>query len=369
MIETLELRRLLAGNVNLVGSELHCDGRAFTNDDYILTIVGGGTQLRVLHKKRFDTKVFEDLTFSVAAIQKITFDLGVGDDRVATTSGSIINIPFTVFAGFGNDTIGGSNVKDRLVGDKGNDSMFGGGGDDLIQGQDGDDHLFGDGGKDGIEGGEGIDDCHGGTGDDFIAGQDGNDSLFGDDGNDTIFGMLGNDTINGGKGLDALNGNEGNDELHGGDDNDSLSGGTGIDKIFGEGGNDTAIDDGGAGSLIDLGPGEDGLVFNGTAGDDSILVRRRVTPAGPVCDFILNGVTTSLIYKSGETITVSGRGGNDLITFDESAAVTWKARFFGEAGNDLLVGAASNDLLDGGSGSNLLIGGGGVDDLRNGVVG
>jgi Ca2+-binding RTX toxin-like protein len=350
MIEALESRRLLAGNVVLQGTELLCDGRALTNDDFILTIVGNGSQLRVQHKKRFDTKTFEDLTFSLASVKSISFTLGVGDDRIAITSGSIVNIPFTVHAGNGDDLIGGGNVRDRILGEGGNDTIFGGGGNDALQGNDGDDHLFGEAGPDGLEGGEGNDECRGGADADFIIGQSGNDTLFGDDGNDQIFGEAGNDLI------------------HGGDGNDTLNGGPGIDKIFGERGDDTATDVGGAGSIIDLGVGEDGLVFTGTLGDDAIQVRRRVTNAGPVCDFILNGVKTSVVYANGETITVNGRSGNDYIAMDASAGLKWKARFFGQAGNDLLIGAQQDDYLDGGTGINILIGNGGVDDFRRGIV-
>ena len=55
-----------------------------------------------------------------------------------------------------------------------------------------------------------------------------------------------------------------------------------------------------------------------------------------------------------------------IVVMDDSTAVHWTAEFYGEAGNDLLVGNASDDLLDGGTGNDVLDGGDGNDALTGG---
>jgi Ca2+-binding RTX toxin-like protein len=311
MIETLEPRRLFS--VSIANGQLHCVGKFLTNDEFIFAVVGNGTQLRVAHLQRFTSTIIQDSTFNLKQFIGITIDLGPGDDRVAISSGSLITEPFTIRGGPGDDLIAGGHLADVISGGGGNDTISGNGGPDVI---------------------------HGDAGNDLIFGNAGNDNLFGEDGND---------------------------ELHGNDGNDHLAGGAGADKLFGEAGDDLAVDDTN-GSIVDLGTGTDGLSFDGTLGDDAIQVRRRVTATGPVCDFILNGVKTSIAYANGETITINGRSGNDYIAMDESAGLKWKARFFGQAGNDLLIGAQQDDFLDGGTGVNLLIGKGGVNDFRRGNV-
>jgi Ca2+-binding RTX toxin-like protein len=94
-----------------------------------------------------------------------------------------------------------------------------------------------------------------------------------------------------------------------------------------------------------------------------IHVSRRVDDDGPHAVFTLNGQTIDVLYQNGETIIVRAGRGRDQVTFDESAAATWRAEFFGEAGNDTLTGASSADLLDGGPGRDFLIGRGGLDTL------
>ena len=80
-------------------------------------------------------------------------------------------------------------------------------------------------------------------------------------------------------------------------------------------------------------------------------------------------------YTNGETINVYAGAGNDQVEMDPSAGAFWKAQFFGEEGNDRLIGGAmddlldggpGNDLLEGGGGDNILLGGGGHNVLRNG---
>src|SRR5262249_14455819 len=181
----------------------------------------------------------------------------------------------------------------------------------------------------------------------------------------SLVGASGNDTLIGGSGNDTLSGGDGNDSLVGNDGDDSFAGGNGNDTLLGGNGNDNAgLTD--AGDIIALGPGEDGIVVNGTSGHDVIVVRRIVDASGaPHAVITINGQTLDAIYRNGETVTVNGLGGNDLIIMDDSA-FTWSAHFFGGAGNDTLIGGVKGDLLDGGSGNDALLGQGGDDTLRGG---
>lgn len=184
-------------------------------------------------------------------------------------------------------------------------------------------------------------------------------------GNVRLEGGFGNDTLKGGSGHDVLNGEGGVDSLEGNNGNDTLDGGTGADIILGGNGNDSASFDNA--DFVDLGPGEDGFVFQGTDGNDVIVIRRQIGVAGVEAVVEVNGDTLIMNYIQGETVSVFGGKGNDLIVMDESAGDFWKAHFLGEADNDTLVGRAKNDYLDGGAGNDTLIGGDGDDVLLGGV--
>ena len=110
---------------------------------------------------------------------------------------------------------------------------------------------------------------------------------------------------------------------------------------------------------IDLGPGQNGLIFNGTSGDDDILIRRE---PGKIF-FDLNGTETAADLLNCQTITVFAGKGDDRVALDASAAQNWKAEFYGEDGNDILIGGDLSDYLDGGKGNDHLFGNGGADLL------
>jgi Ca2+-binding RTX toxin-like protein len=170
----------------------------------------------------------------------------------------------------------------------------------------------------------------------------------------------------GGRGLDVLRGGSRNDTLDGRD-------GFGGDQHFGGPANDTALMD--QFDFFDGGLNLDGIDFFGTAGNDHIVVRRQVGPDGPQALIEMNNKTQVFNYLNGETINVYAGAGNDQVQMDPSAESHWIAQFFGQEGNDRLIGGAMDDLLDGGpgndfldgaGGNNTLIGGGGHDVLRNG---
>ena len=95
-----------------------------------------------------------------------------------------------IFAGAGNDTFHGTELKDRFFGGDGNDEAYGYGGND---------RLLGDAGKDTL---------YGGDGDDYIGGGEGSDTIYGGDGNDYINAGVRNnqdhDTVTSGSGHDII---------------------------------------------------------------------------------------------------------------------------------------------------------------------
>jgi Ca2+-binding RTX toxin-like protein len=118
--------------------------------------------------------------------------------------------------------------------------------------------------------------------------------------------------------------------------------------------------------FIDLDGGEDGVVFDGTAGNDRIRIRREVGPEGARAIAEINGQLFVNDYLNGEIVVVHAGAGNDHVVMDDTAAFRWSADFLGEDGNDHLVGNAQNDRLDGGQGNDILEGLAGDDVLVGG---
>src|SRR4051812_1538545 len=129
------------------------------------------------------------------AITLLTASLGDGNDTITL----LANLPTSIGAGGGADTMNGGPAADFLRGGQQDDLVNGGGGADQIVGDDpgtdggGNDQLDGEGGNDSIDGQDGND---------TIAGGDGNDALHGGNGGDVLVGDLGADTLNGDSGID-----------------------------------------------------------------------------------------------------------------------------------------------------------------------
>ncbi|MEM8680515.1 MAG: calcium-binding protein, partial [Planctomycetota bacterium] len=106
------------------------------------------------------------------------------------------------------------------------------------------------------------------------------------------------------------------------------------------------------------------LQVTGDTADNVITISRDV--AGQI------HVNNGQIAISGGTPTVTNTslvqiealGGNDQVTFNEFNGALPAGRFFGGAGNDVLIGGAGPDELFGGSGNDTLRGGDNVDILR-----
>ncbi|MEM9007183.1 MAG: bifunctional metallophosphatase/5'-nucleotidase [Cyanobacteria bacterium P01_F01_bin.86] len=200
------------------------------------------------------------------------------------------NLAFREDSVLGENSLGGNNGTDELVGDEadnillafgGDDTAAGGLGADVIEGGDGDDVLRGDLNSRNSQVGIGDDDIiSGGAGNDRIGGKGGNDTLLGDEGDDQIWGDDGDDLLRGGLGNDTLTG----------DDN---SGGAGVDTFVlaaGEG-TDTITDFEVGTDFIGLADGltADQLSFSGNAiqlGDETLAVLTGVADAS-VVDFTL----------------------------------------------------------------------------------
>jgi Ca2+-binding RTX toxin-like protein len=118
---------------------------------------------------------------------------------------------------------------------------------------------------------------------------------------------------------------------------------------------------------LNLDGGIDGVVFQGTDGNDNIRISRVVEADGPHVIARINDQVYDAVYTGGETVIVFAGAGDDTVVMDDSAGFKWSAEFFGEAGNDHLIGNVQNDILVGGSGNDTLEGGGGNDLLIGGL--
>lgn len=164
--------------------------------------------------------------------------------------------------------------------------------------------------------------------------------MYADQGNDVIKmnglkvpvyidGGAGNDTLNGGAKNDTLIGDEGNDSLFGQNGNDKLIGGLGADKMRG-----------GAG-LSDI-------------GDYSAKANPLEITLGNSADDGEDGEGDNV---GTDIEVIRGGSSNDFITTTSGRAVS----FFGNAGDDTLIGGGGADTFNGGIGNDSIRGLGGVD--------
>ncbi len=145
-----------------------------------------------------------------------------------------------------------------------------------------------------------------------------------------------------------LLGGEGDDLLIGGDAADFIDGGTGNNILLGFDGNDTLL----------AGFGRDD--FSGGQGQDRVdySIRSPVEPLrvglGSLFD---DGFVGENDNVRGDVEELLGGDGNDELSTTANTAV----RFFGQGGNDTLLGSNAGDFLAGGGGSDTLAGGNGAD--------
>ncbi len=253
------------------------------------------------------------------------------------------------------NTLVGTNGRDRLVGSSEDDAIHGLNGNDRLYGNAGEDMIYGDGGHDRLYGGDDDDGLFGGTGNDRLYGQNGNDLMDGGEGNDRLYGGVGDDILTGGAGSDRLYGQAGADQLMGGDGNDYLyfdgddtrvDGGAGYDYAIALGNQDVTLDM--AASFIERARGANG----NDVLDGSGLTAAALIQGGNGHDTILGGSGNDRLYGQNGNDLVDGGAGND--------------RLYGQNGDDRLMGGVGNDRLYGGSGGDDLQGGDGNDRLYGG---
>ncbi len=373
------------GNDTLIGG----------NGDNVLEGGDGADQLTF--GNGFDYADFRDDTVGVLV------DIRSGISALGHAAGdSWIGTPEGLLGGGGNDSLGGSEIGNRLLARGGNDYASGYGGDDTVEGGDGNDSL---------EGGLGADWVFGDAGNDVLGDTEQVLLLSGAEDNaaDTLFGGAGNDSLLAGGGADSLDGGTEDDLLVGGSGADNLVGGTGddiltdhtqaptfasespppesfiasdADTLLGGDGQDFIYASGG-GDVIDGGAGIDNLLMSFTESTGPLVF--TFAAAGP-WTMTLGGVVTATIQgiESLNSITgtaqrdtmtataasfgvvLDGGGENDILRGGAGADVLigsgGKDRLFGNGGNDFLVGGAGPDTMAGGGGT-------GVDTFRWDVIG
>ena len=289
-------------------------------------------------------------------VVQLQASLGDGNDTMTVQA----NLPTSIDAGGGNDTISGGPAADTENGQDGADTISGGAGDDTLNGGAGNDLLLAEAGADGtdsLSGGDGVDTASYAARADPLQlslddqpndGLVGNatdnvhtdvENLIGGSGGDSLSGDPAANQLDGGPGNDSLAGQAGDDALTGGTGDDSESGGDGADAMSGDAGNDS----------LDGGAGPD--VFSGGDGTDTGDYSTRTAPLNVTLDGNAND-GEFLEGDNVETDVENLRGGSGADTLVGS-----------DAGNTL-DGGPGEDYSDGGAGSDTLVGGDAGDVLR-----
>lgn len=317
---------------------------------------------------------------------------------------SDLELPVTVFAGAGDDTV---------IGTMGADVIHGGAGRDLIRAVGGNDTVYGGAGDDRIYLGSGDDVCYGRDGIDHIDGQLGSDEIWGGEGNDLINGQwggnhdedLGADKLWGGPGNDKLWLGKGASIAYGEDGDDLLAvefggnpvavttliGGDGNDRFFASKAGITHVHGGagrdygyaGEGDLlrdietVEIPPGsrlngypltsgiqfsDDLLYVYGSRNDDQISIAsedQRLL-------IVFNGVQIDNSIEGLRAAWIWGGTGNDTLGFSGFAL---PVVVFGGDGDDEILGTPADDELHGGSGIDTISGLAGEESLYGGEDG
>lgn len=164
--------------------------------------------------------------------------------------------------------------------------------------------------------------------------------MFTDQGNDIV-------KMNGLKVPVYIDGGPGDDTLNGGAKNDTLIGDEGDDYLFGQKANDKLIGGLGADTLR----GSAGL---NDIGDYSAKVDPLEITLGKTSDDGEEGEGDNV---GTDVEVIRGGSSNDHISTTSGRAV----KFYGNAGNDTLIGGSGADTFDGGMGRDSIRGLGGVD--------
>jgi Ca2+-binding RTX toxin-like protein len=278
---------------------------------------------------------------------------------------------------FRNETTNTSSVPvfvQQTLPTAGADTLFGSSGDDIMEGLDGNDSLYG---------GDGQDYLRGGAGDDYMDGGNGNDTYVVDsvsdivsdsgDGIDLVhsrvsytlaqgsnienltLGSAGGAIDGTGNELDnVITGNASRNVLSGLDGEDTLSGAGGNDDLYGGAGDDI-LDGGNGNDILDGGLGAD--TMTGGLGNDSYYV----DDLGDVV-IELAGQGTDTIFTNLNNFYLTNHPAVENLTLLEGSVSVW-----GNALNNVIIGAEHYNDIDGGAGDDTIYGMGGNDGIRGGL--
>jgi Ca2+-binding RTX toxin-like protein len=313
------------------------------NGDEQFTTTANGTRVR------FDRLNPAPFSLDIGTTENLLLNANGGNDSFSATGNLAALIKITVDGGPGEDTLLGSNGIDLLLGGDDND---------FIDGQQGNDVVFLGAGDDTFQ-------WDPGDGSDTIEGQAGNDKLlFNGSAGSEIFDASANGgrvrfTRNLGTIVMDLDGVE-NLEVNalGGTDTFIVNplAGTDLTNILA----DLASTIGGVTGDAAV----DGIIVNGTSGDDVIYVTHSAGVTSVLGLAALLNITASEV--ANDRLTINLLAGDDVV--DASALIAGIIAFTGDGGidDDVLIGSAGIDTLLGGDGDDVLLGGPGVDILDGG---
>ncbi len=390
-LESLEDRRLMAADVNLLNGVLTIQGDS-QNDwievesvykNYDFFIGGGGyavegkgdhfLRIKLGNLNRGTGKVINTTLDNIGTkqVDKIVFYGGAGNDYFFNNTAII-------------SSQHGQSGYDHLHGGSAADHLDGGGHSDYLYGKKGADTLMGGWGNDQLQGGDDNDTLTGGWGDDKIVGGNGSDTLsefvFGDAQltnnllNNQIYSWSTTDTLESiesanltGSWLDntidassftaggvTLNGRSGNDTLLGTPHADLLPGGPGADTILAGFGKDRLHEQ--VAGEVTLNDNALIVVQGNKSVKDTLVAVHYATLIGSdgpdemdASGFTSGGVT---IWAGGGDDRLTGSFQNDFL--------------YGQTGNDILNGGMGDDVIYGLDGDDTLMGKEGDDILHGG---
>ncbi|WP_268237019.1 calcium-binding protein [Neptunicoccus cionae] len=284
------------------------------------------------------------------------------------------------------DQVFGGEGKDKVLGQDGADVLFGGEGKDKLKGGDGDDLLSGDSGKDRIFGGDGDDILIATEGRDYMHGGAGRDTIsFAqlyqgmvvklDDGSsvrsratedrasatvaklfsiENVLGSDEDDNISGNEFANHLDGAAGDDVLTGHAGEDTLNGGAGIDML------DYSRETGTSGVTVDLQRVDREFAID-THGDRDIVSRIEGARGTDLVDILTGGDDGNIFYGLAGDDTLKGKSGNDILSGGDG-----DDHIEGGTGQDIITGGNGDDTVFGDKGDDLIMGGAGDDSIFGG---
>jgi Ca2+-binding RTX toxin-like protein len=257
-----------------------------------------------------------------------------GNEILNASALAATSIQLHVFAGAGNDTIGGGAGNDQISGDEGNDTAFLGAGNDTFIWNLGD-------GNDTIEGQAGFDTLR------VRATNIPQEVHIEADGGRVAFSQSSGNTIQDLDDVERI-------EFHALADVSTIF----VNNLSGTDVKQVAID---LGETFD--GYADSIFVDGTAGKDAV---KLTLVGGAVSITGLSAQLTVAHASEGDEIQIFALDGNDSVNASALTLSSPRLELFGGAGNDTLTGGGSKDLLTGDDGNDKLAGGGGNDELSGG---